>query len=565
MTDASPAFRGYHPTPLRFGTSGLRGLVSNITDLETYLNARGFLDYLHQNEAIHAGQSVCLAGDLRPSTDGTERSIMRAVARAIMDAGLVVENLGKIPTPALTYYALREGRASVMVTGSHIPFDRNGIKFNKPTGEVLKSDEGGILQAVAKVRESEYAKSPESSLFQDDGMFKPDAVPQLPAATPAAADRYLQRYLEFFPDQALADSRIAFFEHSAVGRDLIPALLRKLGAQVIAAGRSEEFIAIDTEDITAERLEDLQELADTINKEHGPLDAVVSTDGDSDRPLLLGLDAEGKVRFVGGDLLGLVVAEYLEADIVAVPISANDAVDIQLARREIHPIKTRIGSPHVILAMQQAAERHPEKAVVGWEANGGFLVGSPIRKDGRILHPLPTRDSVLPILSALCSAREQGLPLVELFTRLPKRFSKAGLIDAFPQESSQALIRRFSPKDPRIQTIRFEAQAVELVNGSGESITASENEANEYQDIQKTLQTVFRPDRGFDEITAINFTDGIRVYFQNGDIAHIRPSGNAPQLRLYAVAHSQLRADEIVRLGLQEPDGLLRSLERLAG
>jgi phosphomannomutase len=31
-----------------------------------------------------------------------------------------------------------------MVTGSHIPDDRNGIKFNLPTGEILKRDEEGI-------------------------------------------------------------------------------------------------------------------------------------------------------------------------------------------------------------------------------------------------------------------------------------------------------------------------------------------------------------------------------------------------------------------------------------
>ncbi len=39
-------FRGKNPTALAFGTSGLRGLVSDITDLEAYINTRGFLDYL---------------------------------------------------------------------------------------------------------------------------------------------------------------------------------------------------------------------------------------------------------------------------------------------------------------------------------------------------------------------------------------------------------------------------------------------------------------------------------------------------------------------------------------
>ena len=83
-----------------------------------------------------------LAGDLRPSTD----RIMRACAQAIVDSGCQVENAGKIPTPALSLRAISTGRAGVMVTGSHIPFDRNGIKINKSVGEVLKSDEPGINQ-----------------------------------------------------------------------------------------------------------------------------------------------------------------------------------------------------------------------------------------------------------------------------------------------------------------------------------------------------------------------------------------------------------------------------------
>ena len=60
----------------------------------------------------------------------------------------------------------------------------------------------------------------------------------------------------------------------------------------------------------------------------------------------------------------------------------------------------------------------------------------------------------------------------------------------------------------------------------------------------------------------INVLDGVRVHFHNGDVAHIRPSGNAPQLRIYANSDSQARADRIVELGLHEPDGILRQLER---
>jgi phosphomannomutase len=47
-----------------------------------------------------------------------------------------------------------------------------------------------------------------------------------------------------------------------------------------------------------------------------------------------------------------------------------------------------------------------------------------------------------------------------------------------------------------------------------------------------------------------------------GDVAHVRPSGNARQLRIYANSDSPARADQIVELGLREPDGILRHMER---
>jgi ribokinase len=54
--------------------------------------------------------------------------------------------------------------------------------------------------------------------------------------------------------------------------------------------------------------------------------AVVSTDGDGDRPLFLPVEA-GKVRFMPGDLLGLLAARFLGVRHVAVPVNCSDAVD----------------------------------------------------------------------------------------------------------------------------------------------------------------------------------------------------------------------------------------------
>ena len=83
-----------------------------------------------------------------------------------------------------------------------------------------------------------------------------------------------------------------------------------------------------------------------------------------------------------------------------------------------------------------------------------------------------------------------------------------------------------------------------------------------WHNCEATLKQFFTPALGFDDIVRINILDGVRVYFRNGDVAHIRPSGNAPQLRIYANSDTQARADEIVELALREPDGILRRLER---
>lgn len=41
----------------------------------------------------------------------------------------------------------------------------------------------------------------------------------------------------------------------------------------------------------------------------------------------------------------------------------------------------------------------------------------------------------------------------------------------------------------------------------------------------------------------IDQTDGLRIYLDNSEIVHYRPSGNTPELRCYAEANSQERAN----------------------
>ncbi|MGH7826340.1 MAG: phosphomannomutase [Candidatus Binatia bacterium] len=558
------SFLNYAPVPLAFGTSGLRGLVKDITDLEAYINVKAALRYLLSIGDIHAGSGVVIAGDLRPSTD----RIMRACAQAIVDSNCQVENAGKIPTPALISHAISTGRAGVMVTGSHIPFDRNGIKINKSVGEILKSDEPGITREVERVRFEEYGRTATTSAFDASGTLK--RSPELPPLARAAEEAYVRRYLRSFTCGGLSDLRVLVYQHSAVGRDILPRILRELGAEVVTAGRSETFVSIDTENITDEQLDRLEELAVAAEASGRPLHAIVSTDGDSDRPLVTAVlpaaavhPGGRRVRFLPGDLLGIVVAEYLRADAAAVPISANDAVERRMDEHGVFLQKTKIGSPYVVSALDELRRAKTHARIVGWEANGGFLTGSDIKFAAGTMLALPTRDSTLPILANLFAATNQGISLSVLWDRLPARFGRAGLIDDLPVAVSQAILANLIPAGDTIE-VEFDGagRVIDRSRADAMPTPLAEPATADWRQRKATLMRFFTPALGFDDIVRINVLDGVRIYFNSGDVAHIRPSGNAPQLRIYANSDSQTRADEIVELALREPDGILRQLER---
>jgi phosphomannomutase len=459
---------------------------------------------------------------------------------------------GSIPTPALTSYAIARRRGSMMITGGHIPFDRNGYKTNTALGELLKRHEAPIGDVVREVRARVYATPYDASPFNEQGLFKSGHA-ELPAPSSAARDEYIERYTRFFAGETLAGARLLVYQHSAVGRDLLVEVLRRLGADAIPVGRSDTFVPIDTEAIDDAQLATMQALCDEATAGHEPPFAIVSTDGDSDRPLILGVDAAtGKVRFFAGDLVGMVTAEYLSADAVVVPISCNDGIDHGALASALQP-KTRIGSPYVIAGMDAA--RATKKVVCGWEANGGFLTGSEIVRNGRALSALPTRDAVLPILCVLFSARQQGVTLAGLFSRLPARFSRAALLRQFPRAVGLRIVERFSPADPAVQEVSFTpapASAPDLAPA----------EWTRVHDIRHELESFFTAALGFAPIARLNYVDGVRIVFENGDVAHLRPSGNADEFRIYAVAGTPERAEEITRRGVAEPDGILRRIER---
>jgi phosphomannomutase len=368
------------------------------------------------------------------------------------------------------------------------------------------------------VRERIYALPAEGALFNSSGALT--TFPVLPDPSDEATIFYAERYRAAFSGRPFSGKKIVFYQHSSIGRDLLVDLLRELGAEVVPVGRSDVFVPIDTENVTPKDQAYFRQLAE----EHPDAFAIVSTDGDSDRPFVI--DESGV--FNRGDVHGALVATWLDADFAAFPISSSDAVNDYLTHSGIDYIHTKIGSPYVVAAMQHGTSEGKSR-IVGWEVNGGFLLGSDTKVGDALLTALPTRDAALPIFAVLLAAIQSNCSLSQLFDRLPARYTQAGLVDNFPIATSLHIMDQLASDD---------------------------------QDTYDTLEKYFTSALGFGEVRDINAIDGIRITFSNGDIAHLRSSRNAPQLRIYSVAASQQRADEIVELAITEPNGIIRSMER---
>lgn len=438
----------------KFGTSGLRGLVVELTPDLVAAHVGAFL------RACPAGSGLFVARDLRPSSPDLA-AVVIAAGRA---AGLAVTDCGAVPTPALALAAMAAGAAAVMVTGSHIPADRNGLKFYTPAGEITKADEASILAALAAAPATR-AVAP---------------GPLVAGAEAAAGAAWTDRMLVAFGPAALSGLKVGLWSHSAVSRDLLARALSGLGAAVVELDRSDAFIPVDTEAVPGWARAKIAGWT----AEHG-LDALVSTDGDGDRPLLA--DAAGRV--VPGDVLGQITAAALAADTVVTPVSSNGGAE--LSGRFGRVLRTKIGSPFVIAGMAAAGGR-----VVGYEANGGFLLGFDAAGPAGPLPALATRDSLLPIVAVLADARRAGGVAARVAGE-PARFTAADRLEEVPTEVSAALVARLSAEP---------AALAAFLSGLGEAAAAQDG------------------------------TDGLRVTCASGRVVHLRPSGNAPELRCYVEA-----------------------------
>ena len=123
---------------------GIEGQHINLTEQACKDIGRGFAMWL-KDKTGKTNMRVAVGRDSRLSGE----ALCGWICQAMVEQGLNVTNFGMASTPAMFMSTVTEGYAfdgSVMITASHLPFNRNGFKFFTAEGGLEKGDIKQILQ-----------------------------------------------------------------------------------------------------------------------------------------------------------------------------------------------------------------------------------------------------------------------------------------------------------------------------------------------------------------------------------------------------------------------------------
>ncbi|GMP68989.1 hypothetical protein CsSME_00028405 [Camellia sinensis var. sinensis] len=136
--------------------AGVEGEPVTLTEPVTEAIAAAFAAWLLDKKKLDAsrGLRVSIGHDSRISA----QKLQDAVSRGIAGAGLDVIQYGLASTPAMFNSTITEDDnflcpvdGSIMITASHLPYNRNGLKFFTNAGGLGKADIKDILERAANI------------------------------------------------------------------------------------------------------------------------------------------------------------------------------------------------------------------------------------------------------------------------------------------------------------------------------------------------------------------------------------------------------------------------------
>ena len=367
-----------------FGTDGIRGTVGEHPITADFMLKLGWAAGKVLTRHTKVKNRVLIGKDTRVSGYMFEA----ALEAGLIAAGVNVDMLGPMPTPAIAYLT-RAFRASagIVISASHNPVGDNGIKFFSADGYKLPDE-----------IELEIESLMDQPLITN-GSFSLGKARRIGDAT--------GRYVEFCKGSlpagySLAGLKIVLDCANGAAYNTAPKVFKELGAQVITMANMPNGFNIN------EQCGSTHMDAVRAKVVEGKADLGIALDGDGDRVLLV--DANGDI--VDGDEIVYIIARYRQqtpqgCNGVAGTQMSNLGLEVALRDLDIPFQRTKVGDRYVVEALRENGW------VLGGEASGHILCSDlNTTGDGLV--------SALQVILALC---ESGKPLSDL---------KAGM-QKFPQ------------------------------------------------------------------------------------------------------------------------------------
>jgi len=362
-----------------FGTDGIRGTVGTFPITPDFMLKLGWA--AGRVLGGKSGGKILIGKDTRISG----YLIESALEAGLSAAGIDVQLLGPMPTPAIAYLTQTlHAKAGIVISASHNPFADNGIKFFSAEGTKLGDD-------VEHAIEAELNK--DIICNESESLGKASRLDD-------AQGRYIEFCKSTFP-RSINLNKLKMVIDCANGAtyQIAAKVFEELGAEVVAIGVSPDGLNINN-GYGSTHPENLQK---EVLKSKADLG--VAFDGDGDR--LIMVDHEGEL--VDGDQLLYVMAMALYAKGalkggVVGTLMTNLGLEHAFKKHEIPFSRAGVGDRYV---MEQLLEKNWR---LGGESSGHLIC----------LDQTSTGDGIVASLQVLAAVVEQNQSLKELAAGIQK-------------------------------------------------------------------------------------------------------------------------------------------------
>ena len=367
-----------------FGTDGIRGRVGEDPITADFILKLGWAaGKVLTKYAEGKKNRVIIGKDTRVSGYMFES----ALEAGLIAAGVDVDLLGPMPTPAIAYLTRTfRAAAGIVISASHNPVEDNGIKFFAADGYKLPDEieleiEALIAQPLITNGSNSLGKA--RRIHDASG-----------------------RYVEFCKGTLplgfnLSGVKVALDCANGATYNTAPRVFKELGASVVTIGNAPDGFNINRECGSTH----MQALQEVVQQEQA--DVGIALDGDGDRVLFV--DSNGEI--VDGDELLYVIAQHRHSHnncngVVGTQMS-NLGLELALSEMNIPFERAKVGDRYVVEALKA------NDWVLGGESSGHILCGELNTTGDGIV-------SALQVMRALADANKTLAQLKSEMTKFPQ-------------------------------------------------------------------------------------------------------------------------------------------------